>query len=460
MTITVNPLNYHKLGEDLPERPVPEGESEEHVPLGLGVSAGALENESSLIGGNADDGDDPSDGPPPKIYGEEMGSYRKRPLIFVPGFGASELTQLKKVFYRGRKVIDPSTGEQKRERGLKKWPPVSRDPNNGNWVRQHLQDLNDPDIVTAPTGLISNFYEELLNFLRDDLKYSETDTPQTLYTFLYDWTDSNRISGKRLAGFIAKVVKEFPWPDNTAEEDKVVDVINHSNGGLVTRWAIIKYMSPVNKTVYLASPHYGASKAYFVLHPDVPINLSDNMIKDLVAEEIWDRFIKDADEDSIKDEIKLTAQGMDSAFELMPDQFEFDKSKPPCMTEDGVLFNGWNKTYTQESASKFHGASQRKAVKAMNFKLDLGETLPGKINLVLFSNAKQTKDRINVDVTGPFYHFEGNPYDSGDKGDGTVPTTSARGPGAAINIPGVDHSGLPNVKTTHYWIAHFLSKNE
>jgi pimeloyl-ACP methyl ester carboxylesterase len=322
-----------------------------------------------------------------------------------------------------------------------------------------------------PTGLLPFVYDGLINCLTLDpplgLGYKLN---ETLFLFPYDWTRSNEDSGRKLAGFIQELIAQWnaKYPSELISS---VDVVCHSMGGLVTRTAIIYFQAPVERTVYLASPHYGSAKAYFVLKDDVPINLvSDNWLFEK-AVSLAVQATTGVNVDNLKRDLRRAAQGLPSVYELLPDQYWFaraqwlvniDDSPFTCSPPEGPILGGWPATYlgTAFYSLAANGAQRAEVVRAMEFKDNLGGNLPGKVNLVLYSDEIQTRNQIGYDmeftsVFTPCIVDYGDTTERTAPGDETVPAISGTGPLPAIRSAG-SHTELPNSDATCYYIKRFL----
>ncbi|MBI4605364.1 MAG: PKD domain-containing protein, partial [Planctomycetes bacterium] len=408
--------DYEKLDTWTRERPRQPGR-----PMHTGVGAGEVWTLPP-------DTDDPRDEPGPVVYGEELEGI-DRPLIVVPGIMATAL-------------VDPATGSQV-------WPPYSEGAGGRRPITDLIKVQNKVPDFRGAAGLVRGFYNELIAFLQREMGYK---LGETLFVFPYDWTRSNIDSGRKLAAFIRVVQssRNPPWPD--------VDVIAHSMGGIVTRTAVIFNGAPVNRTVYLASPHYGASKAYFALHPDIAPPLSNNPWVGWAIAWVWDALVRGQNEESLNDGLRTTAQGMDSAWELLPDDFYFRRAGSPATAYGQMLVNPFHcYSYYEPTSFRDPGLNAR-AMRGMYFKEDLGELLPGRLNAILYNDVEETLDR--VDWTIKWYWASpgfDDPYDSGLHGDGTVPARSGFGPGPSIQVPGL-HTAIPNLRPTWNVIATFLSR--
>ncbi len=94
--------------------------------------------------------------------------------------------------------------------------------------------------------------------LWEALKNADYQENKNLFTFLYDWRDSNITNADLLRQKIQKV-------KNICNCDKV-DIVAHSMGGLVTRAYAQgdSYNNDIDQLIFLATPHKGAPKAYLV----------------------------------------------------------------------------------------------------------------------------------------------------------------------------------------------------
>jgi len=359
-------------------------------------------------------------------------SSKQPPLVFVPGIMGSRL------FKKGSS--EPI------------WPPV------GWWDKGHFKPksmreltLTDDIEVCRNEPLFPLVYSELLRYL-ENMGYI---LGENFWVFAYDWTQSNRYSGKKLAGFIDNILARNPrW--------KEVDVINHSMGGLVTRAAAVLSSAPIRRTVYITSPHYGAPKAYFILHPKIEFSVFGDFFKSVIGDLAWKWYahrLVAAENVNMEKEIKDLARKLDSVYELLPDRFYLDHDHPLVIKktlkgEDNPLL-GMESTYYSDQSSLTSPEIQERFRLAMQFKEDLGPDLPGKENLVIYSDTEETHDHI-IYLEKVGWHF-GRYSDSGQRGDTLVPVDSAtlNKPSAALKVHGT-HNGVPNNLETSRLIKEFL----
>jgi pimeloyl-ACP methyl ester carboxylesterase len=369
------------------------------------------------------------EGQPPNTPAQYL---KKAPLVFVPGIMGSRL------FKKGSS--EPV------------WPPV------GWWDQGHFKPKSLRDLTeTANIEVCRNeplfplVYSEFLRYM-ENLGYI---LGENFWVFAFDWTQSNRESGKLLEIFIQSILKAHPqWNE--------VDIINHSMGGLVTRAAAVLYKAPIRRTVYITSPHYGSPKAYFMLHPRIEFSVFGNFFKSVIGDLAWKWYLHkliDADNNNLEKEITDLARRLDSVYELLPDKFYLDRGHSLVVRKslkEDLPVRGVEPTYFCDQCS-FPVELQERIRRAMQFKEELGASLPGKENLVIYSDTEETFDHITyLEKTGWYF---GRYSDSGQKGDLLVPVDSAtlNNPAAAYKVHGT-HNGVPNSLETSLLIKAFLEK--
>ena len=243
-------------------------------------------------------------------------------------------------------------------------------------------------------------------------------------------------------------------------------------GGLVTRRAH-RRGARINKSVYIASPHYGAPKAYFVLHPKIA--LVPGTIKSFILETAWNNLFRRAgDSNQIEAEVKRIARSFDSMYELMPDHYYYDAGG---LSDEVVWYRGrsgrhnaWlpdaNSTYFHHRAG-FPSIYRTRINNALDFKRNtLGDRIPSAAEktLVIYSNSLTTHNSIDFVRVGSRSETEDDKFENKEDfgpimGDGTVPTHSARDFLGATNkqLVAGSHSAVPNDPTTIQHIASFLA---
>lgn len=103
---------------------------------------------------------------------------------------------------------------------------------------------------------------------------------ETLFTFPYEWRDSNVENAKLLQTRINEIKSVTHWPK--------VDIVAHSMGGLLAREYIESgyYKDDVDQLVTLATPQLGAPEAYLKWEGDGWfLNASDLYFKHIVSQE-------------------------------------------------------------------------------------------------------------------------------------------------------------------------------
>jgi hypothetical protein len=355
---------------------------------------------------------------PTDFYGHPIAT--DRPLILVPGFMGSRL-----------QLSQPSGVP------LEVWPPIGYGRRGAP-----MSTLAGNDELIAP-GLIEGFYTPLIDFLHS-IGYQDN---VNFWQFAYDWTRKNADSAQDLIKLIEHILGGHP-------EWRTIDIVCHSMGGLVVRSAFQQGAADqISLTAYLASPHYGVPKAYFFLHPDIPLDVG-GFAASLVAHRVWANIIRFFEAD-IKDVVKR----LPSVYELLPDEFYFTeqhylyREAAPGGTVAPVYT--LDETYYAHERACLPSALQPMAQEAMAFKKSLGPTLPGE-TLVLYSDQVRTTDIAEWDPEA--WHRRWRLAASEQKADGTVPTWSSTLANTRGTRVGGDHSGLPNLEATFKQLYHFLAK--
>jgi hypothetical protein len=377
---------------------------------------------------------------------EPLNKVKKAPLIFVPGIMGSRL------FKKGSS--EPI------------WPTM------GWWDKGHFKPKSLSDLTSITDKETSRneplfplVYSELLRYF-ENMGYI---LGQNFWVFPYDWTQSNRKSGRRLEQFIQNILSTHPqW--------RQVDVVNHSMGGLVTRAAAKLYSAPIRRTIYITSPHFGSPKVFFILHPKIAFSVFGDFFRSVLGELAWKWYLHRlamnennkwylyrlaiTEINNMEKEIKSLARQLDSVLELLPDRFYFEQNHAvvirKTITGDSPLSDLKSTYYSGQC--KFPSSELQNRIKeAMAFKEDLGSTLPGQENLVIYSDSEETFDQI-IYLGQVRWRF-GRYRDSGQKGDLLVPVNSAtlNNPAAARRVQGT-HNGVPNSMETSLLVKDFLDK--
>lgn len=363
----------------------------------------------------------------------------KRPLILVPGIMGSDLYQ---------RIPRKPLGRI--------WPPI----NNRGQIMSPLILISGGNRFTPKAGSLFRFaYDGLIRAL-EAMGYVENDT---LFFFPYDWTDTCNRNGWRLNRFIRRIANQ--------SKDNKVDVINHSMGGIVTRAAIQLHgaLPFVARTVYIASPHYGAPQAYFAIHPSVPGGLLDSGWIELAA----NLTLILAFAVPFVDQLKQVTANLKSVYDLLPDKYYFRRHHIVDKRLNGAIVPVSPEllTYTTDPHSAFPTAQMRiQAKRAMRFKASLAPT-PPEAHRMIFCSSLPTNDRVLFDadskiripiggpmlfatIPTPHFHAPGT-FAPLQNGDGTVPSYSGEAGEARLQVTDT-HKGLPNNPLTHAEIAAFL----
>lgn len=388
---------------------------------------------------------------PPLSRGEEKEKETEdTPLVFVPGILGSSLAQ--KVYKDG-----------KLKTGTPFWPPdvpILKDPSKAPTIAINGLRLQAGDVVAF--GLFPGVYNKLMLGFKN-MGYN---LGENFWVYPYDWRQSNRISGEGLVAFIKDKLSKPRF------KGKKMDVVCHSMGGLVTRYAHRKG-APIDQVVYLASPHYGAAKAHFALHPG--IKMSENFIESFIVEAVWNSvFRQPGDVRSIQAELKRLARSFQSAWELLPDRYAIETLPNEFIWYEGRSgkHDRWIKNMDQTYYAERWGFPPEwhdNVKNAMDFKENvLGFDMPGHPNksLVIWSDSEDpTFDAITYERKGSKGDTSGDIWkdkrDNGGHGDGTVPMASARHFRKAvrkIRVP-AEHNRLPNETDTIDAIERFLGRN-
>lgn len=258
---------------------------------------------------------------------------QQRPLIFIPGIAGSRLDSADHT---------------------KIWPPASAvgfaNPSSSTgYTRLSLDpnplfitsDIVVPDVIRfyeeAPRPEDKDVYGSILTALADPAvggyrNYAVDDQPgrrtydgcdlsqqpnnPTLFVFAYDWRKSNIEAAAALKEYVRCIQRFYP----SAE----VDIVAHSQGGLVARRYILDHPADhhVNKLVTIASPWLGAPKAINVLETGRFLDPS-SVVKNLVKNHIF----------------KTLSAYYPSVHELVPSQTYFDAGGVSPYEYNGLALN-------------------------------------------------------------------------------------------------------------------------
>lgn len=364
-----------------------------------------------------EDGDDRVSIPAPIQFGEDLNFTIERPIVFVPGLMGSKLYKKK-----SRRIVNLV------------WPP---------YLPNSLRKLSMKNIL-YPKGIVGE-YEPLLEFLRS-LGYKDG---KTLFVFAYDWRLSNKTNGNSLITFINTKLKEG------GNKYDSVDIICHSMGGLITRFAR-KNGASIKKSIYLASPHYGSHKAYLMLHPLLSDYAVKTFIEDISGSKMKKHYLKwvSSGLGNANKQFKKFVRDFPSLYELLPDKFYF--ANQPLV--NGI--NNYVQTYYQTNPRRpwqFPDTQLYQVYRGLVFKHGLGKDLPGKPNLVIYSSSVVTYDWVVIKPPYKPFKFALRRASDGDKTVGTKSGMLSGGnPNGQIRQVTGEHTALVAKPETHELIGMFL----
>ncbi|MEW6603801.1 MAG: hypothetical protein AB1351_03820 [Thermoproteota archaeon] len=290
------------------------------------------------------------------------------------------------------------------------------------------------------------------------------------WIFPYDWRQSNSVSGQQLSSFIEEKIE--------GRHDDGIDIVSHSMGGIITR-AAYRYGAPIKRAAYVACPHFGSPLAYFVLHPEINSQQFMSSFYPLnVPMAVWrsnDSAAEDVSRKTLYQRRKELFVKFPSIYELLPDE-SYLCSRPMLFADNKPTF-GADDTYLRNDWAFKAQDMQTKIRRAMEFKKEIGYELQGNKDrdiLLICGTDKITCDTIRYQT-----HYQVStiqrrtnyvmqrgfsaPYDSGQRGDGYVPVTSAMASvqglaryGNSVFISQT-HTFLPNEKTAIEAIGRFLA---
>ncbi|HEX7153553.1 MAG TPA: FG-GAP-like repeat-containing protein [Thermoanaerobaculia bacterium] len=179
------------------------------------------------------------------------------PVIFVPGMGASVLSE-------GSQVVWPAV--------LVDWQKLSLAPGAAP------ANIVPTDVIRQLPLVGADVYGKFLNMLHANLfvEYGNHYDPNrltanctvqpagvkpTLFPFPYDWRRSNVDNAKKLAGFVECVSRQNPG--------KPIDIVAHSMGGLVSTRMLLTEpaaAAKVRQLITMGTPYLGAPKSIGTLY--------------------------------------------------------------------------------------------------------------------------------------------------------------------------------------------------
>jgi hypothetical protein len=343
------------------------------------------------------------------------------PLIFVPGILGSKLSCL----------------------GENGWPTLAADrsgllfqglalANHGNDESTCLMPLAADEIVDSAFG--SKKYSLTI----DALVAAGYVPGRTLFTYPYDWRKSVT-SG---AGGLLAQIDAVRAQTHAAQ----VDVLAHSQGGLVTRVALTDPSSvgKVRRVLTMATPFYGAAKLLSVLitgKPCIPNDVFDVQVS------FWHIAYCPTDGPTVQEVLRT----MPGPHDLLPSISYFDAVRPPLRLDGSAFTSAQYQSYVEsisdpvivDSAFQYHATydARRPADPNVQWKQIVGH---GDLTIgnVFLSSASQL-DWATVQYTD---------------GDGTVPSGSAQSGGLfpTVRTDGINHLGIATESCTlEFAVAYF-----
>ena len=290
-------------------------------------------------------------------------AYQERPLVFVPGFGGSHLN-----FSLGE------VNEQGGADGGELFPGILDTP--GKMRLQVRPDGESKFEVSVPDALrkveldllgkkftLSSIYAPLFAYITGELGYVEYDfvkprvrgdlfkqiqaerrslrgkpnltqdpTPN-FFVFPYDWRLDDAAAGRQLADYIDLALELHPEADG-------VDLVAHSNGGLVSRSYMLAHPDTVKRFISVGTPWLGLPKTLSALRTG---DLGEMELDFVVPPELMRKGV----------------QFMPAVHQLLPSRGYFDLGFRPVvelghdLNGNGVNFEAYGYPAYAEALEKF-----------------------------------------------------------------------------------------------------------
>jgi len=185
------------------------------------------------------------------------GKRKRRPVVFVPGMGGSELWLGSERVYPVPKILFSN-------------PEILSLPGDPRIEARQIVS----DVVVVPGIFKQEQYSRLGDYLVTGLGYTRG---VDLLEFAYDWRQDIRLAAQRLAETIDR------WRPGAP-----VTIIGHSLGTLVTRYYVERLGGKrlAERIILMGGPHYGTPKAVFVMlvGPGVlPFGIGDDRIRQVMS---------------------------------------------------------------------------------------------------------------------------------------------------------------------------------
>jgi hypothetical protein len=257
---------------------------------------------------------------------------------------------------------------------------------------------------------------------------------QTLFVYPYDWRRS--VEGAA-AGLLAKIDSVIAQTGSTQ-----VDILAHSQGGLVTRVALTMAASvgKVRRVLTMATPFYGAEKFLDIALTGTPC--ISNVSIPLVNVSLGCLTSENAVE-----EVSRTLPG---AFDLLPSANYFAAVSPP------VIRPGPPETFAGYQAFLDRTFDPVLVDQAMTYHAEYDAALPADPNVTWTQIVGYGKETIvALQPTNDDLHWATFEYTAGD---GTVPAGSAVSDGlfTTMHTTGLNHMGIATDPCTILFAAHYF----
>ena len=360
----------------------------------------------------------------------EISTSTRNPVIIVPGVPASYLN-------------DRNTTNEI-------WPSIGQMllPGDDSYLNQLiLPQTGIPDENNIAPGDIFreiNFLGFSFDFFQGlitELENQGYEENKDLFVFPYDW----RLDISKLAGqdpidtnnLLYKIdnIKSLTGADK-------VDIIAHSMGGLVAKKYIQHFgTSSVDKFIDIATPHYGAPKAFKILQYGDDLDIKFFILN--------------------PERIQIISQNFPSIYQLLPSQNYF---VPGSLYYNHYIYDAQSQypalDYDQSiEFMKLSGRNFNLLDNAANIHNDIDNiTIPNSYNIVGCGiptiGMIKIQNRISIDEDDyNIYQFNG---------DGTVPLRSALGLNAdkTYYTAATEHAYLPSINGVRQLVVSILNGNE
>jgi pSer/pThr/pTyr-binding forkhead associated (FHA) protein len=305
---------------------------------------------------------------------------QRRPVVFVPGFMASEL-------WRGSEMLWPNVMTMFTKPELYRYP--SEEPITAPRLVSEM--------VIVPNFIKLERHNELGDFLCEGLGYERG---KDFLEFPWDWRLDLRVVARQLAERIAS------WRQEAGGSQQPVTIIAHSMGCLIARYYVEKLggRSVVNRLILMGGPHNGTPKTL----------------------QAFAAFGKQSLIYSLAEQFQRAIASLPPVYTMLPDYPAlFDSAQRPI---DAYRDESWCPV---EQRPLLHNA--------LAFRQELGvkTSVP---TICIFGYGLSTPTRAVLEGRRGRGGWERVRVHAENRGDNTVPETSGRLPGTEIH-PICQHHG-------------------